>query len=154
MVRWQGYLPEASASLLSTFNRASRRGVQFSLAERALFMACEFWTAISERNLAAHLGADSIDALRYMSIIYSSIGAQAVVSAMGAAIVEIEGTAHQLTRNKCLAALQERLLKTQDPVDQLIARMAVKLGLGSRGSLSGGLNRVFAPQLIPIPSLT
>jgi hypothetical protein len=70
MDRWQGSLPLASASLVSTFEKAAKPGMQFSLAERALYLACEFWSAISARRVIEHLGAGSIDALRYMSIIY------------------------------------------------------------------------------------
>lgn len=131
MDRWLGYLPVSSASLLSTFERAARNGVQFSLAERALFMACEFWTAISARKLSAHLGADSVDALRYMSIVYSGIGAHDVARTLIVAIGELEATSHRQVRDNCVAALQERLLKSRDPVDQLIARFTETLGLGS-----------------------
>jgi hypothetical protein len=134
MGRWQKHLPLASASLVSTFEQAGRVGVQFSLAERALFLACEFWTAVSARRLAAHPGMGSIDALRYMSMIYSSMGAHAVANALIVAIRELECASHPLDRHQCLATLQERLLKTRDPVDQMIARLAETLGLGSRCS--------------------
>lgn len=133
MDRWQGSLPLASASLISTFERAVKRGVQFSLAERALFLACEFWSAISRRRVIEHLGAGSIDALRYLSIIYSAIGAHGVVRAMVVAISELEGTSLPQTRYQYLTSLQLRLLTTPDPVDELIARFAQNLGLGSGG---------------------
>jgi len=134
MTRWQGSLPLASASLVSTFEAAAKRGVQFSLAERALFLACEFWNAISARRVIEHLGAGAIDALRYMSIIYSAIGAHAVARAMVLAIAELEGTSIAQTRHEHLATLQVLLLKTGDPVDELIVRFAQKLGLGAGDS--------------------
>jgi hypothetical protein len=133
MDRWQGYLPLASASLISTVERAAKGGVQFSLAERALFLACEFWSAISGRRVIEHLGAGSIDALRYMSIIYSAIGAHGVARAMVVAIGELEGASHPQTQHKSLASLQIRLLNIHEPVDELIARFAENLGLGSAG---------------------
>jgi hypothetical protein len=108
--------------------------VQFSLAERALFQACEFWNAISARRVVEHLGAGAIDALRYMSIIYSAIGAHGVARAMVLAIAELEGTSVPQTRHEHLATLQVLLLKTGDPVDELITRFAQKLGLGSGDS--------------------
>jgi hypothetical protein len=134
MGRWQKHLPLASASLLSTFENAGRVGVQFSLAERALFMACEFWTAVSTRRLPAYPGMGSIDALRYMSMIYLSMGAHGVASAVNVAIGELECAARAQDRHQCLATLQERLLKTRDPVDHMIARLAETLGLGSRSA--------------------
>jgi hypothetical protein len=136
MDRWQGSLPLASASLVSTFEKAAKRGVQFSLAERALFLACEFWSAISARRVIEHLGAGSIDALRYLSIIYSAIGAHGVVRAMAVAIEELEGASLPQTRYQYLTSLQLRLLTTPDPVDELIARFAQNLGLASGASSS------------------
>ena len=131
MDRWQGSLPLASASLLSIVEKAAKGGVQFSLAERALFLACEFWSAISARGVIEHLGAGSIDALRYMSIIYSAIGAHGAARAMVDAIGELEGASHPQSQHKSLASLQVSLLKTQEPVDELIARFAENLRLGS-----------------------
>jgi hypothetical protein len=134
MDRWQKHLPLASASMVSTFEKAGQLGVQFSPAERALFMACEFWTAVSTRRLAAHPGMGSIDALRYMSMIYLSMGAHGVASAVIVAIGELECAPRPQDRHQCLATLQEKLLKTRDPVDQMIARLAESLGLGSRST--------------------
>ena len=134
MGQWQKHLPLASASLQSTFDNAGRVGVQFSLAERALFMACEFWTAVSARGLGVHPGMGSTDTLRYMSMIYSSMGADGVASAMMVAINELERAPRPQDRHQCLVTLQERLLKTRDPVDQMIARLAESLGLGSRST--------------------
>jgi hypothetical protein len=131
MDRWQGSLPLASASLISIVEKAAKGGVQFSLAERALFLACEFWSAISARGVIEHLGAGSIDALRYMSIIYSAIGAHGAARAMVDAIGELEGASHPQSQHKSLASLQVSLLKTQEPVDELIARFAENLRLGS-----------------------
>jgi hypothetical protein len=50
---------------------------------------------------------------------------------MVVAIGELEGASHLQTRHKHLASLQAHLLKTRDPVDELIARFAENLGLGS-----------------------
>ena len=131
MSRWKGHLPMASASLPSILERAARGGAQFSLAERALFMACEFWSAIAARRLATHLGAGAADTLRYMNIIYSAIGAPEVASAVIVAVGELEDASSAQGRLKCLTALQDRLLRTREPVDRLIARLAESLGIGS-----------------------
>jgi hypothetical protein len=133
MDRWQEYLPVSSASLLSTFDRAIQRRVQFSPPERALFMACEFWTAVLARRLVAHSGPGALDTLRYMSILYSAMGAHAVANEIVIAIGEWCGDPDAQAQRQCLGKLQENLLKTGDPVDLLIARLAEKLGLGSGG---------------------
>ena len=130
MSRWKGLLPMASASLPSILERAARGGAEFSLAERALFMACEFWSAIAARRLATHLGAGAVDTLRYMNIIYSALGAHEVASAVIVAVGEFEAASSPQGRAKCLTGLQERLLRTKEPVDHLIARLARNLGIG------------------------
>lgn len=138
MERWQEHLPLSSASLLPAFDRATRRRVPFSPAERALFMACEFWSAVLARSLAAHSGSNAVDMLRYMHILYSAIGAQAVANEMVIAIGELADAPDPQAQRHCLGKLQENLLGTGDPVDQLIAGLAERLGLGSSSGLSWG----------------
>jgi hypothetical protein len=147
MDRWQEYLPLSSECLLSTFDRAIQSRAQFSPAERALFVACEFWTAVMARKLVAqHGGPDAVDTLRHMSILFSAIGAHGVVSELIIAIGEFEGVSHPQTQRQCLGKLQDNLLKTREPVDLLIARLAQKLGLGR----AGGPNWDYGSEEIPL----
>jgi hypothetical protein len=136
MDRWQEYLPVSSASLLSTFDRAIQKRVQFSAAERALFMACEFWSAVLARRLVAHSGSGAIEMLRYVSILYSAMGAHAVANELMTAIGELDDASNPQAQRQCLGKLQDNLLKTGDPVDLLISRLAERLGLGSGGGLN------------------
>jgi hypothetical protein len=87
---------------------------------------------VRARKLIEHLGTDSIDALRHMSIVYLGIGAHAVANDMIIAIDELALSSHSQVQDSALAALQERLLKTADPVDRLIARLAENLGLAAK----------------------
>jgi hypothetical protein len=136
----------ANATLLLTFRRRAQGGAVFSHAERALFMACEFWAAVRSRKLASHLDVDSIDTLRYMSIIYAGIGALGVAHAVIAAIGELEDASRPQDPYECLVNLQEQLLDSNDPVDQLIAALAEKLGLDS----GGGPRFVFESEAIAL----
>jgi hypothetical protein len=90
-----------------------------SAVERALFTACEFWTAVCSRKLALHLGMPPLNALRYASILYAALGAHAVADDMVRAIGELKRASHPLEQHQYLTKLQERLLRTRDPVDQL-----------------------------------
>jgi hypothetical protein len=136
MDRWQAYLPVSSASLLPTFESAVRRKAQFSPAERALFMACEFWTAVQARTLVAHVGSGAVETLQYMSILYAAFGAHAAANEMIVAVGESAGAADPQAQRQCIGKLQENLLRTHEPVDLLIARLAERLGLGSGGGLN------------------
>ena len=130
MDRWQGYLPLAEARLRPAVSRAAGNRTSFSSAERALYTACDFWTAVSTHSLAPHLSLGPLDALRYASILFAAIGADGVVRDVTAAIDELQRASYPHQQVQCLAKLQERLLKTLEPVDQLIARLAETLSLG------------------------
>ena len=129
--RWQGHLPGASLALSALLQRAGRRGLNFTAAERSLFTACEFWVAVKTRTLATHLGAHAADALRNLSIVYSAMGAHHVARVLFAGIGEIDSTASPSGRFQCLTALQQHIADTADPVDQLIAGLAHNLGLSA-----------------------
>jgi hypothetical protein len=129
--RWHEHLPVASLALSALLERAARGGAQFTAAERALFTACECWAAVETRTLIAHLGPHDADALRYLSIVYSAMGAHHVARNLITAVAEMGDTATPLGRLQCLTALQQRLARTKDPVDQLIADLAHDLGLSA-----------------------
>lgn len=129
--RWQGHLPVASQALSALLERAGRGGMQFSGPERALFTACEFWVAVETRTLVAYLGPDAADALRSLSIIYAAAGAHHIAGMLMAGIAEIGDAATPSDRLPRLLALQERVARTQDPVDELIAGLAHSLGLSA-----------------------
>jgi hypothetical protein len=131
MDRWRGHLPIASAALLSILERAAKGGSQFSPAERALFTACEFWAAAEGRTLVRYLGASAADPLRFVSIVFAAIGASNVARTLFAAVGELRDAPTPLAQLKCLTGLQERLLKTRDPVDKLIAGFANNLRMSS-----------------------
>ena len=135
--RWQGLLPCASLALSALLERAVRGGGQFTVAERSLFSACEFWAAVETRTVAAHLGAHAADTLRNLSIVYSAMGAHHVARVLMAGIGEIDITASPSVRFACLTALQQQMASTADPVDQLIAGLAHSLGLSAVACLIG-----------------
>lgn len=68
-------------------------------------MACEFSTAVCSRELAARLGLNSIDALRYVSMIYAAIGADAVAGDLMVAGGEFGHAARPRDRHKWNAPL-------------------------------------------------
>ena len=138
MNRWQGHLPAASAALPALLERAGRGGAEFSAPERALFAACEFWVAIQTRSLGAYLGPLGVDPLRYLSIVYAAMGAPDLARLLMVGVGELRDAATPAERLMRLAALQELMARTQEPVDQLIAELAQSLGLSSTPSPGTG----------------
>jgi hypothetical protein len=134
MNRWQGHLPAASAALSTLLQPAGCGGAQFTAAERALFTACEFWVAVQTRTLGTYLGPLGADPMRYLSIVYAAMGAPDLARLLIAGIGGMREAATAAERLKYLAALQEHMARTQEPVDQLIAELAQSLGLSSAPS--------------------
>jgi len=124
-------MPESSSALGSLLERAASGNCTFSPAERALFMACEFWVAVETRVLVRHLGADPAESIRYQGLVFGAIGAQGVSRALVSALREYAACAGPPARRRCLDLLQERLAGTQEPVDFLIAELADRLGMSA-----------------------
>ena len=129
MSRWHDYLPVTSARLRPTFVRALEERAQFSVTERVLFTTCDFWAAVCSRKLETHLDSNPLDNLRYTLVLYAALGANEVVSELTAVVHELQRGSQPQTL--VLAKLQERLLRTRDPIDDLIVRLAIRLGFGS-----------------------
>ncbi len=133
MIRWQEHLPVATATLRLAFGKAVRDRAPFSPAERAIFTACDFWTAVCARELGSYLGPHPVETLRYIGILYVAIGAHGVANAIVVAVKELECDSIAQQHQRCLSRLQARLLESRDPVDSLIARLAQTLGIGIQG---------------------
>lgn len=124
---WPGHLEITSKSLLSILERAAGGASDFSIAERSLFMACEFWAATKSRTLAGHLGADALETLQTLGTIFATMGAVGVAGELDAAAVCLSARRGEMRRQHCISGLQDRLLVTAEPVDTLLARFAVEL---------------------------
>jgi hypothetical protein len=119
--RWHAHLPTASIVLLPLLQEAASTGAEFPHAERALFMACDFWTAVATRTLVAYLGAEPVGKLRYMGIMYSAMGASDISDTLLRAANALTRSAALKDRQAHLVALEARLLRAPDSVDRLIA---------------------------------
>jgi hypothetical protein len=124
---WRGHLPITSEILLTILERAEASENVFSRAERILFTTCEFWAAIATRSIATHLGSEALDNLRNAICAFSAIGAVHVENTLNAVLSGLVNAPTRRQYLECLAALEDELPKTKDPVDQLIARFAENL---------------------------
>ena len=113
--------------LLPILERAAASDNAFSRAERILYTTCEFWAAIAGRSIVTHLGSEVLDNLRDAICAFSAIGAVHVENTLNAALSELVNAPTKRRNCEYLAALEDELSKTKDPVDQLIARFAENL---------------------------
>jgi hypothetical protein len=125
--QWNGHALVTRTKLLGTLERAAAGSDDFSISERALYTACEFWAAVESRGLQDYLGTDAGHQLRYASIVYTAIGAHDVALALEQALAALADVGSEQLRLQCIRELQSRLLQSADPIDNLIARFAQRL---------------------------
>ena len=126
-IDWSGHLETTSQRLLSILERATTGASDISVAERCLFMACEFWAATKSRNLEVHLGAAATDTLPVIGSIFTAIGAPGVAGDVDVAFADLSASRGAAHRQRCIGVLQNRLLISEEPVDRLLARFAVEI---------------------------
>jgi hypothetical protein len=121
---WRGHLPITYEVLLPILERAAAGETDFSRAERMLYTTCEFWAAVIAQSIAAHLGSEAMDNLGDAIVAFSTIGAEHVANTLNAVLSDLSKVTTKQGRLACFAALEHELSKTDDRVDQLIARFA------------------------------
>lgn len=125
--QWSGHSAVTRRRLLTILERAAGGLQDFSVAERALHMACEFWAAVESQTLQVFLGPTPAKQMRYFATIYGAIGATEVARevAASAEAVRLAGSSSRCAAG--IALLQERLRDTTDPLNDLIARFSQHL---------------------------
>lgn len=127
METWQGHRPITSAKLLPILERATAGDDDFSRAERILYTTCEFWAAVAARSILTQLGSEVADDLGYANVAFNAIGATHVANSLTSTLRALASARTTQRLLACLSALENELLSTQDPVDDLIATFALKL---------------------------
>ena len=121
---WTGHLPVTSVALLSILERIASGETLFSRVERGFYVACEIWAAINARDLEALFVSVGTGPLREAHAPFSAIGAQHVANILRNEIFARVAASADTDHRKRLAALEERLRRVPEPVDELIARFA------------------------------
>lgn len=121
MTRWSGHLPITRVALFSIVVRAAADECEFSRDERLLFVASEFWAAVSANELRAHLGSQALERLRTAGIAMGSLGAVDLANTIFEGVDELSAMNSRKQRSAYLERLEHQLQTTQDSVDVLIA---------------------------------
>jgi hypothetical protein len=98
-----------------------------TLAERALYAVCEFWTAVAMQTLERHLVANPEGKLQSMSVVYQAMGAKRVARALTRSIAELNTARTYCQRQQCICTLESVLLRSRAPVDEIISRFTLRL---------------------------
>jgi hypothetical protein len=124
MYVWPGHRPSTRTRMLGILERAAGDAGDLSLAECALFTACEFRACVAARALCAHLRSNAVQRLRTLALVYSSIGATHFARLLDDAQVDLSCLQTSRARQVRLQMLEQHLLVSTDPVDRLLARFA------------------------------
>jgi hypothetical protein len=122
---WRGVYPITSfvlGALQKKVITESRSDLEHS--ERTLLTACEFWAAAAHGTLAKHLEPLPLVCLSAAQQAFEEIGAVRVASSLRIAVGELSRPAAAATVDAIIKRLDERLARTEDEVDGLIAQYA------------------------------
>ena len=124
MSLWPGHQPCTRTRLYAILDQAALAAGGLSLAERALFAVCEFWSAVVTQSLECHLGANPEQRLHSAAMVYAAMGAKRTARAMERTLAELARTHDDWQRQRRIAALEVAMLKARGSTNELIARFA------------------------------
>lgn len=122
---WKGIYPITSFVLeaLGRKRDASADG-RLSDPEQTLLTAVEFWGAAAHGTLQQHLQPNVLGQLEAARRAFSEIGAVRVVSLLRVAGEQLAGGPMSQSEAAVIEQLDERLARTDDNIEDLIARYA------------------------------
>ena len=122
---WRGIYPITSFVLeaLGRKRDASDDGT-LSAEEQTLLKAVEFWAAAAHGTLLDHLRPNVREQLTEARRAFSALGAVRVVSLLRVALEELADGPMRQPESAVIDQLDERLSRTDDNIEDLIARYA------------------------------
>jgi hypothetical protein len=121
---WRGIYPITSFVLEALLRkRDATPGVELSTEERTLLTAAQFWAAAAHGTLQQHLRPEVDQSLAVAQRAFTALGAVRVVSLLRVAGTELHEQSGQ-SESAIIDQLDERLSRTDDNIEDLIARYA------------------------------
>lgn len=122
---WRGIYPITSFVLEALVRkRDAGDPAALSPAEKILLTAVEFWAAAAHGTLQAHLRPHIGQNLAAAQQAFSELGAVRVVSLLRVAGEELQAAPPRQSESEVIDQLDERLARTDDNIEDLIARYA------------------------------
>jgi len=121
---WRGIYPITSFVLEALLRkRDATPGVELSAEELTLLTAVQFWAAAAHGTLQQHLQPEVDQGLAIAQRAFTALGAVRVVSLLRVAGTELHEQSGQ-SESAIIEQLDERLSRTDDNIEDLIARYA------------------------------
>ena len=124
---WRGIYP-ITAFVHDALRKTTASGLPegLSRSEQTLLTACDFWFVVNSGALEDQLKTDAINQLASAQEAFSRIGAVRIASTLRAALAQLSRHYSPALVQKAAAHIEEALSRTEDRVDDLIARFAVE----------------------------
>ena len=120
---WNGHEPATSDVLLDLLTTAHTGRTRFSIAQRALFTACEFWAATKNSALMEHLSDDTENKLQAAEQSFTLIGLKWTTVVIKRARLQL-AVDTPVSLQQIIEEMQSALSGTDEPVDAAIATFA------------------------------
>jgi hypothetical protein len=140
---WQGHFPVTCVAMMSLLDRAATGEEKFSPAERVLFVACEFWSAVNAVELETYFDLKAEDPTRDARVALRIVGAVKLADMLDPGVLGPAGGRASVRRRHKLLELQGDFRDITEPVDLLLARFAWRQMTAQR--------RTSNPQFSPPP---
>jgi hypothetical protein len=125
METWRGHFPITSFVLLAMSHKVQDPALgALSHDEQVLFDACEFWAAMADRSLTTYFGNDPAARLLAAQQAFTVVGAVRVASALRVGFRDLTRGPKTRAAERVALELEEKLLTTEDNVEQLISAYA------------------------------
>jgi hypothetical protein len=125
---WRGIYPITSFVLEALGRKrdadAAGDGTAMTPEEKTLLTAVEFWAAAAHGTLHDHLRSHVEEGLAAAQHAFHALGAVRVVSLLRVASEELHDRTLRQSESAVIDQLDERLARTDDNIDDLIARYA------------------------------
>jgi hypothetical protein len=133
---WRGHFPVTCVAMMSLLDRAAAGQEKFSPAERVLFVACEFWSAVNAVELDAFFDLKADDPTRDARVALRIVGAVKLADMLDRGVLGPAGGRASARRQRRLSELEASFREIAEPVDLLIARFAWRQMSAQRRTLN------------------
>jgi hypothetical protein len=140
---WQGHFPVTCVAMMSLLDRVAAGEEKFSPAERVLFVACEFWSAVNAVELDAYFDLKAEDPTRDARVALRIVGAVKLADMLDRGVLGPAGGRASVSRRRRLSELEASFRGIAEPVDLLLARFAWRQMTAQRHTSN--------PQFLPPP---
>ena len=123
---WRGIYP-ITAFVRDALRKKAQSVLSSSLSapEETLLMVCEFWFAVNTGALPEQLKTNAIVQLLRAQNAFARLGAIRIASTLRASVAQLAREHLPVSVHQTATHIEDVVARTEDPVDDLIARFAI-----------------------------